>query len=720
MKKYIFLFLLILIPCFLTGVCETFAQSVPVEMHENIRGRGGSSTTAVDPTSFTEFFLKWVTDDFSGCWFCGVFSTIFDAVNQLATYSVENLSASFLVILGIGILFFLVFKVGKMFVQFQNVDLMQFMDELLKPLGRAMIAAALLIFSLSIFEIVVNPFLKMSLDLSEAIFTATSKSDFSVVMVQRSNTAGGTNQLNNVTYEKKDFSQTGDSNTKGTALKGEVKAALLYNMRLLSSSLIFGMASGVFFIIKSFSAAFLSFKVFPSIYMLFMGIILLITYSAIYLTFPLKLFDALVRLAFVCALMPLWIVLWVFPATVDYTKKAWGMFLNTCLLFVTLSVSLGFILIILENLLPGDRNTFFNALIKNQAQKALDAIPITSTTLLTTLALGYVCYKMVGMAVSLADTFSESSGDLGVNQTANVILDKATSTGLSKGWGAGYWFGRNTIQAGAGMVKNKYTGTSYGQDKEFTAAARNAMKFDKSSFRYNNVDYAFGEDGIEKSYQKNGQDVVESFESGIKLITTTTHKNKLGNPLEKEVHNASGDLLQVHKHDPMNTKDYTIFDADGKKIGFKKGNILHTQKVVFDPVKKEYTTANVTTITEGNTRTVTSAYLNGEEFLKDVEVGKMDGDRFIVYARDSIDGKGKRSHAEFKYKNGRMVRRETTLDDGTVKYRDYSENGYSDYDFYKKANMPGSSFTWEGETRGRSAGERTYDQYRKFSKWLFK
>ena len=115
-----------------------------------------------------------------GCWFCSTFASLLTAINKLATTIFKELSNLFMILLGLGLLFIILFKVGKMLIQLQEVNLMQFLQDLFKPLGRGMIAAALLttftttsavVTDDNIFSLLITPFLELSLSLSSKIIT---------------------------------------------------------------------------------------------------------------------------------------------------------------------------------------------------------------------------------------------------------------------------------------------------------------------------------------------------------------------------------------------------------------------------------------------------------------------------------------------------------------------------------------------------------------------
>jgi hypothetical protein len=58
------------------------------------------------------------------------------------------------------------------------------------------------------------------------------------------------------------------------------------------------------------------------------------------IAFPLRIFDTMFRLGIILSLSPLYIVSWVFPVTVDFTKKGFSALLHVAFLFIVLYVVL--------------------------------------------------------------------------------------------------------------------------------------------------------------------------------------------------------------------------------------------------------------------------------------------------------------------------------------------------------------------------------------------
>lgn len=78
----------------------------------------------------------------------------------------------------------------------------------------------------------------------------------------------------------------------------------------------------------------------PEFEVLASGCIMYIGSWILMLAFPFLIFDAMIRLGVTAALCPLFIAAWVFPITVQFTKKGLGSFLNVAFMFVCLKIIL--------------------------------------------------------------------------------------------------------------------------------------------------------------------------------------------------------------------------------------------------------------------------------------------------------------------------------------------------------------------------------------------
>ena len=187
------------------------------------------------------------------------------------------------------------------------------------------------------------------------------------------------------------------------------------------------------------------------------GALIFLVFFLIYVMFPLKLLDAFIRLGFIFALMPLWIVLWVFPVTAGYTKKAWDMFVSTLFFFLSLSIIVALILLLMNEAIQPDniRKDIFQAMLNGQTQQAANMMSF-SRTFFITLAFGLLSFKLLGTAEALANAFI-GAPSLGldkqmtqnVSQTINLTRNATKATA-------------GLIGAGAGAIRNRSKGSGQG------------------------------------------------------------------------------------------------------------------------------------------------------------------------------------------------------------------------------------------------------------------
>ncbi|MBR6412796.1 MAG: hypothetical protein IKS41_06540 [Alphaproteobacteria bacterium] len=439
-KRWLFLLISVILVCIALGVPAGALAKDP----------------AIFPTTI-EGYLKEYSD---ACWFCDVFKTLYDAINKLVKTLFNDLAQSFLNLMGLGVLFLLLFKVGKMLVQLQDVDIRQFLNDLFKPLGRAIIATALLTVSVAasnqnIFYILTNPFIEASLRISEQIITNTLndvkylKTDSSGKSVSRSSLGTVDFSSINSKYE------TENSTPPSTALGDANKEMLVAWMKKISSSFIVGIAMGGTFIKIGITGNNFFSKGLP---VAIAGFTLWLGFWLMYLFFPMRIMNAFARIAFVLALTPLWIILWVFPSTQQYTKKAWEMFLSGCLIFIVLSVMIALALLLVDRVVPEKlfnsdtggyktREWFFNQLIAGNDEEAKKYAGWGSGLILNCIAFTFLGWSMIGKAEVIANSFVGGAGNIQLNvgnQTAatvakggNVVMAGAKATANVTLWAGG-------------------------------------------------------------------------------------------------------------------------------------------------------------------------------------------------------------------------------------------------------------------------------------------
>ena len=389
-------------------------------------------STDNDPI-FKNTLNEYFAENEDACWFCNIFGEIYDAINTLTTEVFNELAKVFIYLMGAGILFLLLFKIGRMLVQLQDVDVMQFLNDLFKPLGRAIIATALLGVLIAsntqtIFYLLTTPVMEISLRMGEGIL-ANTLGEVTKFQQETSTRADSvvTDSLKPNWEPINQKAEEENSTPPDTALGEATKMMLVQWLKSVSSSFIVGIALGGTFMK-------IGFKYFVSggFSMFLSGLFIWFCFWVMYLTFPFKIIDAFVRIVFVLMLMPLWVVLWVFQSTQQYSKRAWDMFLSSCFLFVTISIMIAIILMLVNNVVPNtlygddaqhvsiDRSTFYSELLQGHNDYVKHYISLGCGMITNTLAIMAMGGSLLAAATSIANAFVGGGANIQTNVAAGI------------------------------------------------------------------------------------------------------------------------------------------------------------------------------------------------------------------------------------------------------------------------------------------------------------
>ena len=121
-----------------------------------------------DKSSFNKIF-SFFTSSNEGCWFCPVFRALFDAINTISTTLYNSLQSDMIRLLGLGLLFFILFKVLKAVMSFSEINPKEFFMGLFMPLIKAMMALVVLANITSFYHYVVNPLTELSIGFASII-----------------------------------------------------------------------------------------------------------------------------------------------------------------------------------------------------------------------------------------------------------------------------------------------------------------------------------------------------------------------------------------------------------------------------------------------------------------------------------------------------------------------------------------------------------------------
>lgn len=187
---------------------------------------------------------------------------------------------------------------------------------------------------------------------------------------------------------------------------------------------------------------------FPSLKMLFTGVVIWLVCFLLSLLFVFKLIDVCFRLGILLVLLPLLIVAWVFPPTVEFTKKGFQLLLHVMMVFISMAIVLSLAIALVEIAFGGNSESISGSTIikdaaslqdyfnTNQVFKMNDAIQFS---LFNFIIAGLCCIfaiKILSLIDQLATEFSSVVGvgsDIGdrlgmVSSRVTAVVAQATAT----------------------------------------------------------------------------------------------------------------------------------------------------------------------------------------------------------------------------------------------------------------------------------------------------
>lgn len=441
---------------------------------EGLTGKTGMNNYELIFTAFTSIQ--------NGCWFCPVFSTLFTTINSLAARTNSGLAStiaggpgSLLWLLFYG---YILFVIGKMFLTsaFKEISGMDLLSKIFIPLLTCVIATILINNWKAIYTYLLDPLLIGAIGLGQEIQGNTAANfsasagltgitiDTTCDLSSFGNTMATTApRLNSLSFEgggavSANFIEISSS---GMALADGVGEAIQCFLKTSSQILIAWMTIGATFMADCWKEK--VFFIFPNFQMLIIGLLIFIGAFLIFLSFPLKLLDAMFRLMFVTALMPLWIAFYVLPQTRSYTQKAFGMLVHIMVTFVILSVVLVMVCEIIKSIFTPavsgiDIKQLADLLQSDKAAKAMEKINFSSVGIFLSFALMYLAFSLVGKAETFIGQFASGGGSLGIGQDATSRVTgaagKAGNVGVHAVGAAGRLGAKGAKKAGSKVASS--------------------------------------------------------------------------------------------------------------------------------------------------------------------------------------------------------------------------------------------------------------------------
>lgn len=354
------------------------------------------------------------------CWYCPAFEAVLRVMNSLASNVAKELAEPIIPLMAAGLLVVLAFKVGRMLATAAVMDAPTFIDDLTKTMGRALVATVFLMNFMQIFYWILTPVFDAALTLSQSILDSVISGDKGMAITKAAQNAGTvtTKCAYDALLREEDF-------RADSAFPLANAKTLICWVEMVSNSMGVGMALGLTFMKLAFVHKILA--IFPNIALLISGAVIMGVFFVAFLSFPFKLIDGLVKLAFIIALTPVWVVLWVFPITASYTKRAWDGFISVCFLFVSLSVLIAVMLIMFDQIIPaGTRDDIFQKLIQDKPFEAVKLIDFKGRDLFVVLAIGFIGKAILNLAEPLANSFTGVKSYTKIGPSMEATAMKAT------------------------------------------------------------------------------------------------------------------------------------------------------------------------------------------------------------------------------------------------------------------------------------------------------
>ena len=415
----------------------------------------------INESSAFERRLASYTED--SCWFCDVFSNAFDIMNDIVTEMCASLQSTFLTLLGLGLLFWLLFRVGKVVINITSDPDAGLVRDVVMEVMRVSIASLLIIFYFNVFDYAISPLLQFGIGLGNRI---TGK-ELTGYRLQATRSGSDNPAKAAVTMAEQGLcpdiataiQADANASTSGAikkAFNDVTKESFLCYIRVGSAAMATGMAIG-----STAIHAWGDMNVFDKLRHMqlpMIGFIIFMSFFALFIAFPMKLFDPLVNLTFVAAMFPLWVVLWAFPqAGKKYVDSAIGIFTSVIINLIVISIMSVVAINIMNSALgsQAEREAMFEALRSGKRAAAvfegvgetgwgalLGGFGLVGKATLMTAALGYFAFKLLQKTDKVAGQF-KGGIDFGIGKTADAMfsgagasLVKSGANVVSAGWHA--------------------------------------------------------------------------------------------------------------------------------------------------------------------------------------------------------------------------------------------------------------------------------------------
>ena len=436
-------------------------------------------------------------DHLSSCWICRLFYKIFDAINLLSSAVYEYIRDPSITLMAMILALWIAFRVGKVFISFKPPEPMDFWNQNGRVFFRVMFATALLLQPVSVMSYwIISPLVEFGAGFTQIVLSSYSgvasfnasmeqtvtstkdekfeerekrqNQDFGIDLSTAATIASATNPsvlpqvagiktlqaIENARYEKSleamqekkttdnlnnliycdipDITEA-EAAAEGVLLNSQTRASLECMIEGLYKEIAFPLALGSTMICNAWNAnVFLGIRL-PSPGLLLAGLLIWITGFLLMLFFAFKIIDATMRLGVVVSIMPLLVVAWVFPQTVEYAKKGFNILLNIIMIYIVLAIvmALAIILLLLAFQAEGAEN-IRQMFLENNIKGIDEVIAFPSWGFLMALSCLFIAVKILDTVNVTASELTEI--EFGINSADKVgVMAAAITTNTAKG-----------------------------------------------------------------------------------------------------------------------------------------------------------------------------------------------------------------------------------------------------------------------------------------------
>lgn len=247
-----------------------------------------------------------------GCWVCSMFKVVWEAIGSAFanTYRTSSLLAS--ILLGMGLLFWLTFTIGKMVVSLKEPNMKDYIPKITSVIFKAIVVGIILSnpsFMLYILDLFVTPVLESFTNLATSIIG--SKSD----------------------WLKVPFSDIDKNYTIFTRNIGSQLQEIVYQLYLhFKSGFFLGARMMLHFEVMS----------------VITGLLIMSMFFYFMLFFPLIILEGFISIGFVLIMYPFFMTGWVFPATKSYIAESFKIFFQGVAQVLVTCIYVSIIIAIIE------------------------------------------------------------------------------------------------------------------------------------------------------------------------------------------------------------------------------------------------------------------------------------------------------------------------------------------------------------------------------------